>query len=93
MHRPRGAFCFSIAWPTRHLAARAAVVLSLLVGSVASLAPWRRADGSFDDGEPGGCTPYVAGGPFTPPLRLLTRSAQGGRAGFRSATIQVINGG
>jgi WD40 repeat protein len=42
----------------------------------------RTADGTFDDGETRSGSPYAQGGPFTPPLRLLTRSAQHGRAGF-----------
>lgn len=42
----------------------------------------RTAAGTFDDGESGTGSPYAQGGPFTPPLRLLTRSAQQGRTGF-----------
>ena len=37
--------------------------------------------GTYDDGEAQG-NPYHPGGPFNPPLRLLTRSAQYGRTGF-----------
>jgi len=37
--------------------------------------------GSFDDGEPVG-NPYVPGGPFNPPQRLLTRATQSGGTGF-----------
>ena len=46
------------------------------------LQPYPPPGAGYDDGEPSGGRPYLEGGPFDPPLRLLTRSAQNGRTGF-----------
>ena len=82
-----GKIVLSQAWPSKAaLALCPDEPLLVLAGRDSWMVTWKflqpyPRESGFDDGEPHG-NPYHPGGPFNPPLRLLTRSAQNGRTGF-----------